>query len=305
MELLANMELFVAVAKAKGFRRAAEVLGMPNSTLSRRVAELERLVGVRLFHRSTRRVELTEAGQAYFMRCEGIVAEAHIAHEALTESADRPSGVLRVSMPVDLAISYLAPAIKTFGELYPLIDFELDLTPRRVDLVADGFDCAIRIGEPQGTPSTLIAKPIGALRRYLYAAPAYLKTAPPLAHPRDLTQHQCLIQAPMRRHTQWTLISQQDAKSVARPETVSIPVTGRYAMNNVGLTKMMAILGMGVAVSAGGETAEELAALQLQRVLPDWLVAPIPVFAIIESRLIPSRVRLFIDHIKTHLLQYC
>jgi DNA-binding transcriptional LysR family regulator len=296
MELLTNMALFVAVAKAKGFRRAAEVLEMPNSTLSRRIAELERHVGVRLLHRSTRKVELTEAGQAYFRRCEGIVAEARIAHESLLELAEHPSGVLRVSMPVDLAISYLAPALKTFGERYPLIDFELDLTPRRVDLVADGFDCAIRMGDPPPTPSTLIAKPVGLLPRFLWAAPAYLASAPPLQHPRDLALHQCLIQAPVRQQTQWTLSS--------ATQTIAIPVTGRYTMNSVGLTKAMALLGMGIAISAGGETKADVSAGLLQRVLPDWHCAPIAVHAIIESRLIPTRVRLFIEHIADHLQAY-
>jgi len=293
MEILVNMEVFVAVAKAKGFRKAADLLDMPISSLSRRIAELERQVGVRLFHRTTRKVELTEAGQAYFHRSESIVAAAHVAHETLTDLADNPSGVLRVSMPVDLAIFYLAPAIKTFGERYPLIDFELDLTPRRVDLVSDGFDCAIRMGAPPPTPSTLIAKPLGQLRRYLYASPAYLKTAPPLKQPHDLAQHQCLIQAPMRQQTQWTLISAK--------ETISIPVTGRYTMNNVGLSKQMALMGMGVAVSAGPETIEDRTAGLLQRVLPKWDFAPVPMHAIIESRLIPSRVRLFIEHIRASL----
>jgi DNA-binding transcriptional LysR family regulator len=293
LELLGNMELFVAVAKAKGFRRAAEILDMPNSTLSRRIADLERRVGVRLFHRTTRKVELTEAGQAYFRRCEGIVAEAHVAHEALVEGVIHPSGTLRISMPVDLAIYYLAPAIKEFGDRYPLIDFELDLTPRRVDLVADGFDCAIRMGEPSSIPPSLIAKPIGLLPRHLCASPSYLQSAPPLLHPRDLAHHQCLVQAPLRQHVQWTLIS--DA------ETITIPVKGRYTMNSVGLSKMLAVLGMGVAVSAGRETQQDMKSGLLLRVLPDWHFTSIPVHAIIESRLIPSRVRLFIDHIRHSL----
>ena len=296
MELLANMELFVAVAKAKGFRRAADILDMPSSTLSHRIAELERVVGIRLFHRTTRKVELTEAGLAYFRRCEGIVAEAHIAHEALLDRAEQTSGTLRISMPVDLAISYLAPAIKDFGDRYPLIDFELDLTPRRVDLVADGFDCAIRMGEPVSTPSSLIAKPIGLLPRHLYASSAYLKSAPPLLHPRDLDRHQCLIQGPIRQQGQWVLNSGS--------ETMTLPVRGRYTMNNVGLSRKMALLGMGVAVSAGPETEEDLASGLLQRVLPDWHFAPIPVYAIIESRLIPSRVRLFIEHMSASLGAY-
>jgi DNA-binding transcriptional LysR family regulator len=290
------MELFVAVAKAKGFRRAADVLGMPNSTLSRRISELEQMVGVRLFHRSTRKVELTEAGQAYYRRCESIVAEARLAHEALTEQVVQPSGVLRVSLPVDLAIYYLAPAIKAFGERYPLIDFELDLTPRRIDLVSDGFDCAIRMGEPPATPSTLIAKPIGQLPRYLYAAPSYLAGAPPLEHPRDLVQHQCLLPGGVRKSGEWALTS--------AAETLTIPVSGRYVVNNFSLMRTMAALGLGVAISAGGMTTEDEKSGKLQRVLPDWSFAPAQAYAIIESRLMPSRVRLFIEAMAEALAAY-
>lgn len=293
MELLANMEVFVAVAKVKGFRKAAEQLGMPNSTLSRRIAELEKMVGVRLFHRSTRRVELTEAGLAYFRRCESIVAEAHLAHEALTPTADQPAGTLRVSMPVDLAIYNLAAAIRDFGERYPRIDFELDLTPRRVDLVADGFDCAIRMGAPDAAHGTLIGRQIGLLPRYLYASPAYLSKAPPLEHPDDLARHQCVLLSTMRQPKQWALVS--DA------EQVTVGVDGRYAMNSVGLTRKMALLGMGVAVSAGVEAEEESAAGLLTRVLPAWRCPPIPVYAMMESRLLPSRVRLFIEHMAAAL----
>jgi DNA-binding transcriptional LysR family regulator len=283
----------VAVAHAKGLRRAAEALDMPNSTLSRRISELERDIGVRLFHRSTRKVELTEAGQAYFRRCENIVAEARIAHESLQELAERPSGTLRVSMPVDLAISYLAPSLKAFGDQYPLIDFEMDLTPRRIDLVTDGFDCAIRMGTPPPTPSTLIARQVGLLPRYLFAAPAYLRAAPPLKHPADLVHHQCLIQASAGGKARWTLASGKDS--------VSVDVSGRYTANNVSMCRKMAVLGMGIAASAGPEVLERG---QLQRVLPEWDLASIPVYAIIESRLVPSRVRLFIDFVQASLRVY-
>jgi DNA-binding transcriptional LysR family regulator len=296
MSLLSSMELFVAVANAKGFRRAADMLDMPNSTLSRRISELEKEIGVRLFHRSTRKVELTEAGQAYFRRCESIVAEARIAHESLLELAERPSGTLRVSMPVDLAIYYLAPALKAFGEQYPLIDFELDLTPRRVDLVTDGFDCAIRMGMPPATPSTLIARQVGMLPRYLFASPAYLRSAPPLRQPSDLAHHQCLLQATGGRQAQWTLTS--------RKKTVTTSVSGRYTANNVSMCRRLAMLGLGVAISAGPEVRGELDQKKLQRVLPEWDFSPMPVYAIIESRLIPSRVRLFIDFVQASLKGY-
>ncbi|KQY82426.1 LysR family transcriptional regulator [Pelomonas sp. Root1444] len=286
MASLGDIELFVEVARAKGFRRAADLLDMPNSTLSRRITELERQVGVRLFHRTTRKVELTEAGSAYFRRCEGLVAEARVAHEALLDVAERPSGVLRVSMPVDLAITYLAAPLRVFAERYPLIDFELDLTARRVDLVADGFDLAIRLGEPPATPSSLIARRLGAVKRQLYASPHYLKAAPPLEQPRDLARHSCIMLVSARQ-AGWTLHGQG--------QQLTVPVSGRYAMNSLGMCRAFARLGLGIAVMGPEDTEAERHAGELVRVLPDWALAPLAVHAITESRLLPSRVRLFVD----------
>src|SRR5215469_12467554 len=137
------MALFVEVVKAKGFRSAADATGMPNSTLSRRISLLEKAIGLRLLHRTTRKVELTEAGQLYYERCRRIVDEARLAHEQLGEMLAQPSGVLRASLPVDFAVTYLAPLIVEFARTYPGITFEFDLTPRRVDLVSEPFDVAI------------------------------------------------------------------------------------------------------------------------------------------------------------------
>src|SRR6516225_1435920 len=119
MELLNDMALFVEVVKAKGFRSAVQTLGMPNSTLSRRIGALEKAIGLRLLHRTTRRIELTEAGQPYFERCKLIVDEARLAHEQLGEMLTQPRGVLRVSLPVDFATIYLTPLVAEFARRYP------------------------------------------------------------------------------------------------------------------------------------------------------------------------------------------
>jgi DNA-binding transcriptional LysR family regulator len=118
---LDDMALFVEVVKAKSFRGAAGVLGTPNSTVSRRISALEKALGLRLLHRTTRRIELTEAGQLYFERSKRIVEEARLAHVELGEMLARPTGLLRVSLPVDFAITYLAPVIADFARLYPEI----------------------------------------------------------------------------------------------------------------------------------------------------------------------------------------
>jgi DNA-binding transcriptional LysR family regulator len=155
MEVFRNMQIFVEVAKAQSFRRAADVLGMPNSTVSRRIAELERDIGLRLFNRTTRRVELTESGHRYFERCRRILQDAQLAHEELADMQARPSGTIRLSLPVDFSVIYLSPMLAQFAALYPGIRLELDLTPSQADLVAGSVDLAIRMGLPK-EPTTLV-----------------------------------------------------------------------------------------------------------------------------------------------------
>lgn len=147
VELLNDMALFIEVVKAKGFRGAADATGVPNSTLSRRIGLLEKAIGLRLLHRTTRKVELTEAGQIYYERCRRIVDEARIAHEQLGEMLAQPSGVLRASLPVDFATIYLAPIITDFAARHPGITFDFDLTPRRVDLWGSDRFCSGTSGE--------------------------------------------------------------------------------------------------------------------------------------------------------------
>ena len=295
MELLSYMRVFVEVARTKSFRGAAEALDMPNSTLSRHISELEKTIGLQLLHRSTRKVELTAAGEVYFKRCQSIVEEARIAHESLLDVVERPSGTLRVSMPVDLATGYLAPILSEFAKAYPLISFEFDLTPRRVDLQSDPFDLAIRIGPPPTTPSTLVARQIAVLQRYLYASPDYLKAAAPLTHPDDLKHHVlCIGQAAANQG--------EASRTLHRgEEMVNVMIASRFKMNSVGLSRALAISGVGIAVLDTELAREDVASGRLRRVLPEWSLTPVQVHAITDTRLLPARTRLFIDFIKARI----
>lgn len=288
MELLNDMALFVEVAKAKGFRGAAEILGMPNSTLSRRISALEKAIGLRLLHRTTRKVELTEAGQIYYERCKRIVDEARLAHEQLGEMLAQPSGVLRVSLPVDFAITYLAPLIAEFADLYPGITFDLDLTSRRVDLVSEPFDVAIRMGESEN--SQLIARPLAALTSHLYASPRYLKASGMPLAPGDLERHQCLG---ILKPGAWTL---NDGM-----QTLSVKVGGRFIANNVGLLRRLAACDQGIVLLPEEIVADEVAAQQLCRVLPQWNGTPMTIYAITETRLLPAKTQRFIEFLRKRL----
>lgn len=287
MKLLNDMALFVEVIKANSFRGAAEAIGMPNSTVSRRIAELERRIGLRLLNRTTRRIELTEGGRLYYERCRRIVDEARLAHEEISELVGNPSGLIRLSMPIDFGVVYLAPLLAEFAERYPHIQFDLDLTPKRLDLIRDPVDLVIRIGPLPD--SQLIARPLGTLQRSLFASPSYLERQGPPGSPEALLQHQCLrmLDAP------WVL--QNGAQQL------SLAVHGRYLLNNVGMLRRLALLGQGIAMLVDEMIAEDLACGRLQRVLPGWQAPSLPVYAITETRLLPAKVRVLIDFLGERL----
>ncbi|WP_196246357.1 LysR family transcriptional regulator [Ralstonia solanacearum] len=288
MELLNDMALFVEVVKAKGFRSAAEAMGIPNSTLSRRIGTLEKAIGLRLLHRTTRKIELTEAGQLYFERCKRIVDEARLAHEQLGEMLAQPSGVLRASLPVDFAVTYLAPLIAEFAGLYPGITFDFDLTPRRVDLVSEPFDVAIRIGPSED--SQLIARPLASLTPHLYASPGYLDRSGEPRKPADLERHECLS---ILKAGSWTL---QDGK-----RTATVSVGGRFTLNSVGMIRRLAVLDLGIVLMPEEIVADELASGKLRRILPGWHGTPMPVYAITETRLLPAKTQRFIEFLRARL----
>lgn len=288
MEFLNDMALFVEVVKARSFRGAADIIGMPNSTLSRRISALEKMIGLRLLHRTTRKITLTEAGQIYFERCKRIVDEAKLAHEQLGEMLEQPSGVLRASLPVDFAVAYMTPLIAEFARLYPGIVFDFDLTSRRIDLVSEPFDVAIRIGEPDNTQ--LIARPLGVLPVYLYASPRYIERAGEPVDPAELARHECL--GLMKTGT-WIL---HDGEHTAK-----ISIGSRFTLNSVGMICRLATLDMGIIMMMERIVADDLSHGRLRRVLSQWYGTPVSVYAVTETRLLPAKTQYFIKFLQEHL----
>jgi DNA-binding transcriptional LysR family regulator len=290
LEYLNDMALFVEVVKVRSFRRAAEALDMPNSTLSRRISGLEKAIGLRLLHRTTRKIELTEAGQLYYERCKRIVDEARLAHEQLGEMLARPSGLLRASLPVDFANVYLAPLIAEFAQLYPGISFDFDLTPRQVDLVSEPVDVVIRMGEPAN--SNLIARKLASIQRFLYASPHYLQTSGEPQSPSDLSGHECLrLRGP--DSDRWTLSGGD--------ETQQVDVGGRFQLNSVGMLRRLASLGLGITLLPEGIAAQDVADGKLRRILVQWQASPVSVYALTETRLLPAKTQRFIEFVRDRL----
>lgn len=292
MDHLNDMALFVEVARVRSFRRAAEALGIPNSTLSRRISELEKAIGLRLLHRTTRKIELTEAGQLYYARSKHIVDEARLVHEQLGEMLEQPGGILRVSLPVDFATLYLAPILVDFAGHYPGITFEFDLTPRRVDMVTEPFDVAIRMGKLE--ESGLIARLIGRHSRQLYASPGYIEASGKPATPEDLAAHECIC---MTRVSTWNLhqrINKVDAE---------VGVRGRFTLNSVGMIRTLAIKSQGIALLPEKIVADDLAAGRLMRVLPEWKGPDVSIYAVTETRLTPAKTQRFIEFLSSKLME--
>ena len=288
---LQDMALFVAVARALSFTKASATSGVPIATLSRRIAQLEKRSGVRLLERTTRRISLTEPGRRYLERCERIVQEAEIAQEVLQETAEQTSGHLRVSMPVEFGLYNILPVVAEFARYHPAITMELDLTPRPANFVDEGVDVSVRLGEVRD--QSLIARRLGNAARLLYASPTYLALRGTPNHPADLAEHDCVLQSYMADRSRWRLVSEK--------EIIDVTVRGRFATNNVSMTLKLAEQGFGIAALSPAIARTAYDAGTVRRVLDDWSFPPMPVHALMTSRLLPARVRTFVDFLANRL----
>jgi DNA-binding transcriptional LysR family regulator len=289
MNGLKNIPLFVEVARASSFRRAGEALGIPHATVSRRIAELERDIGTPLFNRTTRRVELTDAGKLYFEYCDRIIRETQIAHDAMLHLQAEPSGLVRVSTTADFGAHFVAPILLDFLRRYPQMRVDLDLTQQHVDLIAGSVDVAIRIGEPKA--SNLVARKLGPFERAYYAAPSYLRARGVPKIPQDLVQHECLSM----HNTVWS------AQPTSGGETQAVQVTGRIVANNLTVLRQLAVDGGGVFWTAVRMAAADVASGRLVRVLPSWSHVAPDVYALTTTRLLPAKTRVFIDFLTASL----
>lgn len=286
MNPLREIDLFVAVGKARSFTNAAKALGMPTSTLSRRIADLEQSLGLQLFVRTTRRVELTEAARRYLARCESIVEAAREAQAEVLGLAENSTGLLRLSLEPDVGAGIVAPALAEFLRRYPKVSFDLDLSPRRVDLIAEGFDLAIRLGALPD--STLIVRQIASLSVGLYASPAYLKSCGEPRNPADLNAHARLHLLHDHDSGDWPLRSGRRRVVIKRSgSTVSA--------NNMSMLRILLRLGQGIGVLDEVMGSEDVRTGILRRVLPAWTLPPVAVSVLTPGRLMPAKTRALID----------
>jgi DNA-binding transcriptional LysR family regulator len=291
-----DLLIFASVAELGSFSRAAERLGLPKSTVSRRLAALEQRLGERLLTRTTRRQSLTEFGMQLLEHARQVASEVE-AVAALSERRQAtPSGRLRVSMPSDFASLLLADTLAAFVALYPAIRLDLDLSPRRVDLLGEGFDVALRMGQLPDDAS-LAARRLAVFSFGLYAAPNYLAEHGDPQHPDDLVRYEAvhLLMANGEAAT-WTL-SQGDERWQGSPP-------GRVSANAPELLIKLACAGAGIAAVPDHFAAAEVRRGALRRVLPGWCLPSHTAWAVFpERKLMPVKTRVFIDMLQTALAQ--
>lgn len=290
---LEEIEAFVAVAELGGFAAAAKRIERDASVISRRVSQLEARLGVRLLVRTTRRVAVTEAGESYLKRVQIILEELSAANIEVTEKAAAPQGLLRVSAPVTFGRLWLAPLIAGFLRQYEHIRVDLRFSDRIVDLVAEGFDVAVRVGVLPS--SSLQSRRIGGHRMLLAASPNYLRTAGTPKRPEDLPRFACVGFTGNSSWPDWRLQSGAKRKLVR-------PVC-RFITDNSEAALAAAVDGAGIVLAPDWLVGTSLHEGKLVELLSGWTVkGDGGVYTVLPpGRLIPKKSRAFIDYLTTEL----
>ncbi|MDB5965996.1 MAG: LysR family transcriptional regulator [Polaromonas sp.] len=288
-ELLRNVAVFVEVAKASSFSRAASALELPKSTVSRRIAELERDAGIRLFTRSTQKVALTEEGATYYLACCRLMEDANASYDQLLSARHRPRGLLRVAATTDFG-ARLVQGLPGFCARFPDLHLEFDFTTRRVDPFTDSCDVAIHIGVPPD--SNLTARKLADVAVHVFAAPAYLASAARIRAPADLSSHRCILETRVHRVGVQNVWALTDGKA-----RTDVEVHGALSFNSIGIIRRLALSGAGLALLPRDICIEDLEAGRLVRVLPQWRAPVLPIYALTATRLMPAKTRVFLDFV--------
>ncbi|MDR9760678.1 LysR family transcriptional regulator [Rhizobium redzepovicii] len=286
---LNDIAVFVTVARYGSFSRAAHSLGMPVSTVSRKVTSLEEQLGVTLLQRTTRKLSLTAQGSAYFDQCSEPLSHLIDAEQALTETQRKPEGLLKISVPVIFGQEVFYEFVSTFLKTYPEIRIDLFVTNLFLDLIAENIDLGIRFGELKD--SSIVAQRLGKSVRYLVAAPDYMKGRAPPSKPEDLKDHQCVLLNGRNGEAEWHLVNGR--KSVR--QQVSGPVSSR----DFEAVSAFTYRGHGIGLLPSTYCDDQIRRGELIRLLPDWSSEEIFVHAVYPTRrFLPLRLQVFLEALK-------
>ncbi|MBK8385559.1 MAG: LysR family transcriptional regulator [Candidatus Accumulibacter sp.] len=287
MDRLDSMRIYLRVAELGSFAAMARQLDVARSVITRQVAALEAHLGVKLIARSTRSLMLTSAGSAYLERCREILNLVEAAEAGLADERQEPRGLIRLSVPLSFGLRHLSPLLMDFSVTYPDVVTEIDFTDRRVKLVDEGLDLAIRI--TRRLDPLDVARRIGSSRLQAIASPDYLRRHGEPKHPRELAEHECLIYLPAQ-HEGWPFL--------VNGATEIFTVRGRMRANNGDALLDAAMRGLGITAQPTFISAAAIEAGWVRPILTDYPMPELGIYALLPgNRYVPQRVRVLVDYL--------
>ncbi|SBW79440.1 hypothetical protein PVE_R1G1553 [Pseudomonas veronii 1YdBTEX2] len=299
MDKLGAMQAFVRVVDAGTFTRAAEIMNVPKSAVTRQIQALEKVLAVKLLHRTSRRLSLTEAGTHYYQGALRLLDQVSSLESSVAGATQSPRGKVKVEMPGALAYSLVLPALGAFFERYPDVQLDIRIGNRSVDLIAESVDCVIRVGPLLN--DSLIARPLGFLGMSTCAAPGYLEKYGRPNHPGDLACGHTLVQ----------LVSPQSGRAFAHElkrgeEVVTISGSHQLSVNDSTAALTAGLAGLGVLTTYTFLVSAHMDSGALVAIYPEWRGEQIPVhIAFPENRHVASKVRVFMDWTRELFACYC
>jgi DNA-binding transcriptional LysR family regulator len=287
MDRLAGMTMFVRVVESGNFTAAATASGVSPTMVAKHVRTIEQRLGARLLHRTTRRQQLTEVGQLYYERCKRVLSEVELAEASASELQASPRGLVRLVAPVSFGSQSLVPVLADYLARHPEVNVELTLDNRVPDLINEGYELGLHIGEIDAVG--LVARPLRPYRRILAATPSYLAQHGQPEHPEQLNAHSCLGLSYWRHHDRWHLVGPDG-------ELCAVRVKGRFSSNQGSALRNAALHGAGIVLQPEVLLADDIAAGRLLPVLPAWSYKPTPMYLIYAQDSRPTaKLRSVID----------
>lgn len=289
MDKIDRMRAFASVAQESSFTAAGVRLGKSTRLISKYIADLEASLGVQLLYRTTRSVSLTDVGATYLEMCEPLLEGFDEMEERVLNAQSSLKGIIRVSAPTGFGSIRLAPSVARFAEIHPEVEIDLDLSDKRVSLVDEGLDMAIRIGSMRD--STLIARRLGPMPLITFAAPKYLERYGRPTHPSALSTHECVIDGNMRERHVWRF---------ANGETdLAVKVSGRLHSNAPAATVQIAATGVAIGRAPAYSVSEALKSEQVVELFPESRTTPYTLAALYPAnRRVTTRLRTFLDYLR-------